>query len=415
MKGFRKKTDYGYYGSYGSRKRGVKRGRVALVVAVVAVIVVGVIIFFNLTRIQLMIKGYSWSQTSSILTLSKQEEQLLLDYSKIDDVDQWIELSENPLNLDEYDKYSKMHADVEKEVVVTYIDTVYKTQVPFLEGLGYSSDDIWEMVSMFDEESLQFIIDNNLSATETKPYREITGYNLKNMLAYMEQYEESKDYTYSVVYTNYPFIISTNEPVVEYQITDPDDITNLVKVGFYLPNDYEPSDLVTPNVPIAPDATDSLVREEAATALEKMVEEAKKDDMYLVLNSAYRSYQRQVETYNEFEEAYGGQYAAQYVAQPGASEHQTGLGIDLTSQSVLDGERLVFGDTDEYDWVLENAHKYGYIVRFHDETADITGIAHEPWHLRYIGVDLATAVQESGLTYEEYCLIHNIIPEVEVR
>ena len=85
------------------------------------------------------------------------------------------------------------------------------------------------------------------------------------------------------------------------------------------------------------------------------------------------------------EQKYGGAYAAEYVATPGASEHQTGLGIDMTSQSVVDKQRLVFGDTTEYKWVVENCAKYGFIVRFTEGTDGITGISHEPWHLRYVG------------------------------
>ena len=142
---------------------------------------------------------------------------------------------------------------------------------------------------------------------------------------------------------------------------------------------------------------------------------AKKEGLELVVNSAYRSYETQVAIYNDFETRYGGQYASEYVAAPGASEHQTGLGLDLTSQSVVDGERITFGDTEEYRWVVENCYKYGFIIRFEDGTDGITGIAHEPWHLRYVGEDVAKEIVKNKWTFEEYCLYNNVMPKVEEK
>ena len=154
---------------------------------------------------------------------------------------------------------------------------------------------------------------------------------------------------------------------------------------------------------------------ETSKALTKMYEAAKKEGLELVVNSAYRSYETQVAIYNDFETRYGGQYASEYVAAPGASEHQTGLGLDLTSQSVVDGERITFGDTEEYRWVVENCYKYGFIIRFEDGTDGITGIAHEPWHLRYVGEDVAKEIVKNKWTFEEYCLYNNVMPEVEEK
>ena len=114
----------------------------------------------------------------------------------------------------------------------------------------------------------------------------------------------------------------------------------------------------------------------------------------------------------DFERRFGGQYANEYVAQPGASEHQTGLGIDLTSQSVVEGKKITFGDTDEYKWVIKNCAKYGFIIRFENGTDGITGIAHEPWHLRYVGKDVAKKIVEKEWTFEEYCLYSNVMPKV---
>ena len=107
----------------------------------------------------------------------------------------------------------------------------------------------------------------------------------------------------------------------------------------------------------------------------------------------------------------GEEYTKKFVALPNASEHQTGLGIDMTSQSVVDKQRLVFGDTTEYKWVVENCAKYGFIVRFTEGTDGITGISHEPWHLRYVGKKVAKEIKDQNWTLEEYCLYKNVIPK----
>ena len=206
-------------------------------------------------------------------------------------------------------------------------------------------------------------------------------------------------------------ISSNGEPKESYTITNPDDLLVLVKKGFYLPESYEPK-LVDPEIPVAPDCQNPKMTKETSEALTKMYEAAKKEGLELVVNSAYRSYQTQVDTMADFERRFGGQYANEYVAQPGASEHQTGLGIDLTSQSVVEGKKITFGDTDEYKWVIKNCAKYGFIIRFENGTDGITGIAHEPWHLRYVGKDVAKKIVEKEWTFEEYCLYNNVMPKV---
>ena len=135
------------------------------------------------------------------------------------------------------------------------------------------------------------------------------------------------------------------------------------------------------------------------------------DVIVRVKNGKIKSYEEQEKIYQETEQKYGGAYAAEYVATPGASEHQTGLGIDMTSQSVVDKQRLVFGDTTEYKWVVENCAKYGFIVRFTEGTDGITGISHEPWHLRYVGKKVAKEIKDQNWTLEEYCLYKNVIPK----
>lgn len=405
----KRKSNYNSYSNYKVRK-----SRVALVAGLLISLVLGLVVFLNFNRISLIAKGYSWSTTSEIInTFEKSDEKLIRELDLLDNINEWLEHSDIAWNYENYQNYYNLNNDIEAIDVVEFIDTLFIDLNDQFVSLGYEHNDLWSLLPQSELEDFEFLIENELSLEDVKNYKDVVTYNPSKTLEYMEAYKEYNDYNYSVLIVNYPSIISSNGIDKNYTIMDPDNILNLVKKGFYLPADYEPSDLVVPNIPITENNDSFYVRKEAAEALEKMYEDALKLDLHLLLNSAYRSYETQQQVYDDYENRYGGLYAMEYVALPGASEHQTGLGIDLTAQRVLDGERMVFGDTIEFKWVVENAHNYGYIVRFTSATSDITGISHEPWHFRYVGEKTAKAVFESGLTYEEYCLYNAVIPILE--
>ena len=129
---------------------------------------------------------------------------------------------------------------------------------------------------------------------------------------------------------------------------------------------------------------------ETYEAMEKMFHAAEAADMNgYIVTSGYRSYQRQQEVYAESEPG--------KAQQPGASEHQTGLAFDVTVET-NDG----FENTPQYGWLMAHAHEYGFIQRYPANKADVTGISYEPWHYRYVGVDAATRMHNSGQTLEEF-------------
>ena len=127
------------------------------------------------------------------------------------------------------------------------------------------------------------------------------------------------------------------------------------------------------------------MRKDAADALENMYKDAQKQGLHLVINSAYRSYEEQKKIYDEYFRIYDSVTASKLVAIPGCSEHQLGLSVDLTSQNVLDGTYSLFGNTPEYQWVINHTHEYGFILRYPKDKTNITGTANEPWHFRYVG------------------------------
>ncbi|OUO70895.1 M15 family metallopeptidase [Thomasclavelia spiroformis] len=411
----KKRRDYSYYSSYSyGHKSRLRVGRVAIVAVVAVVLVVGLVVSLNLNRIKLLAKGYSFSQTSEILSLPTEDEDEILSHDKIDHITNWIKQSPEVSLYDEYERYLTINKDMKYAKVVENVDSIFKNDVPKLKSLDYSEKLIWNLLEEgATQEDFQYLIDHKYTASDIEPYRKVEGYKLQNLEGYMNAYNTYKNYNYAVCITNYPFIISSNgEPETKYTITNPSNLLTLVKKGFYLPEDYEP-ELVDPEIPVAPDCQNPKMTKETSDALTKMYKSAKQEGLELVVNSAYRSYQTQVETMADFVARYNTQYANEYVAQPGASEHQTGLGVDLTSQSVVEGKRITFGDTEEYRWVIKNCARFGFIIRFEDGTDGITGIAHEPWHLRYVGEDVAKEIQKNGWTFEEYCLYNNVMPEVK--
>lgn len=138
------------------------------------------------------------------------------------------------------------------------------------------------------------------------------------------------------------------------------------------------------------------VDNDAENAFYEMQADAYELGLNLYISSGYRSYDYQAGLYQRYVDRSGKAEADRYSARPGHSEHQTGLAFDLNTISDE------FKDTDEGKWVAENCHKYGFIIRYPEDKESVTGYMYEPWHIRYLGTETATAVYESGLCLEEY-------------
>lgn len=149
------------------------------------------------------------------------------------------------------------------------------------------------------------------------------------------------------------------------------------------------------------------MRYEAADALEAMFAAAKEQGVRLSTVSGYRSYAKQNTIYNRKVASAGVETADSYVALPGSSEHQLGLAMDI-AKSGSSSLSSKFGSTAEGRWVAENAHLYGFIIRYQEGMEEITGYAYEPWHLRYVGIDYATEIYESGVPMELYVSAHRV-------
>lgn len=186
--------------------------------------------------------------------------------------------------------------------------------------------------------------------------------------------------------------------------TDPNSITVLVNKQYSIDKAYKPSDLVIPDIQFSFNYKDEkkYLRKEAAKNLELLFQGAKYFGYELLGVSGYRSYDRQKTLYEYSLLNNGFDYTQVYSAMPGTSEHQTGLAIDISCTKLNGLLTDKFGETKEGKWVYENCYKYGFIVRYPGNKSGVTGYGYEPWHIRYVGYDLAKFLHDKNITLDEY-------------
>ncbi|HSK69660.1 MAG TPA: M15 family metallopeptidase, partial [Candidatus Limnocylindria bacterium] len=194
-------------------------------------------------------------------------------------------------------------------------------------------------------------------------------------------------------------------PAAPPSILDLGGMLHLVNNGNRVSKSYVPDDLVRPRVAVRKESLEAniLMREAAARALERMFEAARYEAGHtLFAASGYRSFGVQQILFNEkVAETGSREKAMRRVAPAGASEHQLGLAMDVQSPSQLN-LNPAFGNTPEGEWVAQNAHRFGFIIRYKAEWSGVTGIVSEPWHIRYVGTAHATAMRLLDIPLEIY-------------
>lgn len=185
-----------------------------------------------------------------------------------------------------------------------------------------------------------------------------------------------------------------------YSIIEKDGVTYVGGVliankSYSLPQTFIPQD---PDQPVNADRSSTCLDKTLMSAWRTMQKDATAQGLNIYIASGYRSYNYQVNVYNRYVASDGKAAADTYSSRPGYSEHQTGLCFDLNS--IEDS----FQYTNEGKWVNDNCYKYGFCIRFPKGKDKFTGYKYESWHLRYVGVDLATKLYNNGdwLSLEEY-------------
>lgn len=256
----------------------------------------------------------------------------------------------------------------------------------------------------YNTEEINYIIENykddldillNMEHINILEFKDISNFEIKKIERYLNYKEANKDYDMATVVT-YVNIGLDLEGYSEYTTYTKEEVENdltiLVNKYHKLPDDYEPSDLVTLSY-----NSSFKLRSKAAEAFEKLTNAGVLENVIFYPFSPYRSFETQDYLYNRYVNRDGIELADTYSARPGFSEHQLGLAVDVRSNTIYDNLT-----PEHYEWMLNNSYKYGFIVRYPKGKQFITQFIEEPWHLRYLGIELATKVHDSNLTYDEY-------------
>ena len=204
-------------------------------------------------------------------------------------------------------------------------------------------------------------------------YKEKTGLSLKDAIIHVN------------IGLNYPFYQNTSPA------KDINKITMLVNKYHYVNKDYIPDNLIEVN--------GLMINKEAYHAYQSMKNDINKAGLNIRIISAYRSFNYQENLYNNYLKSDKQSIVDTYSARPGYSEHHTGLAIDIDN-GILNFNKFYL--TKEYLWMINNSYRYGFILRYPKDKANITGYQYEPWHYRYVGKEIALYIKNHNITYEEY-------------
>lgn len=222
-------------------------------------------------------------------------------------------------------------------------------------------------------------------------------YKSNNIKRYQDYHKLNNNLSVSDVVTrvnlNLDLPYYTNTKEAKYLNT----FYTLVNKYNYLRDDFVPNNLVEMTTPYSKEGIYLVA--EARDNFYKLVDKAKEEGLTIRAISAYRGYTYQKRLYDKYVEADGVNKADTYSARPGFSDHQTGLAIDVdnTTSSFEN-----FTNTKEYQWMLDNSYKYGFILRYPSGKESITTYQFESWHYRYVGLKLAKKIKASNLTFDEY-------------
>ena len=305
------------------------------------------------------------------------------------------------INSKEYSKTVEVlleDNELKKEYLEDYYEINYKnihnfsTIINELLAKDYNSEEI-NYITANMKDNIDILL--NMDYIDILAFKDITNFEINNVERYLAYQEENEDYDLATVVT-YVNIGLDKEGYSEYtEYTEEEaqnDLTILVNKYHKLPDDYVPNDLVSLSY-----SSNYYLRSEAAEAFERLTNAGMLDGVVFYPFSPYRSYELQERLYNGYVARDGVAAADTYSARPGFSEHQLGLAVDVRSNTLNDNLT-----SEDYEWMLNNSYKYGFIVRYPKGKQHITQFMEEPWHLRYLGVELATKVHDSGLTYDEY-------------
>ena len=277
----------------------------------------------------------------------------------------------------------------------------------FIVLIGFSFTKLTTLIlNTFDSPKKE--IENKALSKKEKKLQKLNNINKKISYFKMENLDRYISYKKKNKHLSDEQIIKdVNMDLDKKQYEEMHETINLNKINIlvnkhnYLKEDYVPENLKSLSSTYA--LSNMKMVEEAANAFESLSKDASKENYKVIAMSTYRSYEYQVDLYNKYVKSDGKEAADTYSGRPGNSEHQTGLAVDVYNQTET---YTNFEKTKEYNWMQENAYKYGFILRFPKDKENETGYEFESWHYRYVGKDIATYIHKHNITLEEYIATH---------
>jgi zinc D-Ala-D-Ala carboxypeptidase len=265
-----------------------------------------------------------------------------------------------------------------------------------LKKIGYIKEEISVLLDKLDENEIEIIILKKESIQDLNKIIQEKYFLFKNLdryVAYKEINNKPLKDVIAIVNTNNDSEFYTN--IKETDVTK--DTLMLVNKFHHLADTYAPTDIVDISLQYAYE--NNQAHEITNSAFIRMANDAKEAGINLVINDSYRTYLVQKELYDKEVRLSGKTEADNYVARPGHSEHQTGYALDINEYGMGKAD---FENTNAYQWLLSNAHKYGFILRYPKDKEYLTGYKFESWHYRYIGTEIATKIKTLDITFDEY-------------
>lgn len=235
----------------------------------------------------------------------------------------------------------------------------------------------------------------------TKEISNYETYQSSLLTKYYERYLLHYNYILALNEINHPYFFQYELGTKSYL-----NVNNLLLINktHLLPAYYLPIDLIaiTSVSYIKRENETMLLNKEALNAYQNLFKDLTNLGYELTIFSGYRHYEKQKKLYDEATDK-------SYVAYPGSSEHQSGLALDVSLTTI--GLTTYFDKTSVFTYLKDIMHLYGFILRYPSDKTNITGYPYEPWHLRYVGKEIATIIYTNNLTLEEYyyqyCEINN--------
>lgn len=355
-----------------------KKNKLRKIWIIIPIVLIILLAYPTFLTVKIVAKDYSISSVFKIITTGLKDKVLENNYSKTLEV----AINSNDFVKDNVDSYFTINY-YEKKNFIKRINELLK--------IGYTEKDINNINEKLSDDVIASLSKHEL-IKDISEYLKFDYFKSENLYRYIDYYYG--DYKEAVVHVN---IGLDKEFFEDANVIKEFNQTILANKYNKLDESFEPDNITQIKDSCSKGTDKKYLSKVAQVAFEEMCDAALKDDMHILANSAYRSYSDQQKTYDTYLKLYGQNYVDNYVAVPGFSEHQTGLALDVAAR-----DYNTFRSSPEYKWMLENAYKYGFILRYPKEKENITGYKYEAWHFRYVGLDIAKYIYENNITYEEY-------------